>query len=361
MGGSFLTELGWDTDFEKVSQGLDRELTPGRVVMEFRGWWRALTNAGELLCRVSGTFLRNAVGQEDTPVIGDWTLLRPNEDGETGIIHLLLPRRTSLSRKAAATHTDVQVIAANIDTAFIIQGLDDNFNLRRLERYLIMVREGGVQPVIILNKSDLKEDNTAAMKAAQEVARGAPIILMSALTGNGLNAITEYIKPGRACCLLGSSGVGKSTLLNALLGKDTQKVQEVRAGDSRGRHTTSVRRLFRLPEGGLMVDTPGMRELQLWNTGEVDNTFSEIEELATRCHFNDCTHVHEPECAVLEAIENGELEPGRLISFRKLQAEGWQLDRTRKQQLSYKRRLEEKAIAKRRNELRRRRKPKKKK
>ena len=361
MNNDFLAELGWNDEFQIKHLELDPELTPGRIVMESRGWWRVLTEKGELLCRVSGTFFRNAVGQEDTPVVGDWALLRPNDDGETGIIHNLLPRSTSLSRKAADTRTGVQVIAANIETAFIIQGLDDNFNLRRLERYLIMVREGGVNPVILLNKADLNPDNSPALEETRNVAKDAAIVLLSALNRTGLEAVREYIRPGKACCLIGSSGVGKSTLINALLGEEAQKVQEVRAGDSKGRHTTTVRQLFRLPDGGLLIDTPGMRELQLWDSGDVEESFPEIEELAGGCRFNDCTHEHEPGCAVLEAVEKGNLEADRVASFRKLQSEGSQLDKTKKQQLAYKRRMEEKEIAKRRNELRRMRKPKKKK
>lgn len=353
----FLRSLGWDDTLETARREHDPALIPGRVAREARGFWWVQSPGGELLCRTKGVLIRDAAGQDDYPVVGDWVLVAPSPGDDTGTIHVLLPRRTRLARKAADTTTGLQVIAANIDIACILTGLDGNFSLRRLERFLLMVREGGVKPLILLNKTDLHADPLAAQGEAAAIAGDAPVLLLSALNREGLETLDPYLKPGVTLCLLGSSGVGKSTLLNALSGDALQKVTEVRAGDSKGRHTTTVRQLFRLPGGALLIDTPGMRELQVWESGDVEETFPDIEALATECRFSDCTHAHEPGCAVLAALESGEIDPGRVLGYQKLQEERLLLDKNRKRELTYKRRMEEKEIAKRRNELNR---PKKK-
>jgi ribosome biogenesis GTPase len=237
------------------------------------------------------------------------------------VIHGVLPRRTSISRKAAWLATEEQVLAANIDVVFLVAGLDGDLNLRRLERYLATVWNSGADPVVVLSKADLCDDVAGAVAAVEAIAAGVPIHVASGLTGEGVDGLRAYTTRNRTVALLGSSGVGKSTLINHLRGEDVQAVAAVRS-DGRGRHTTTTRELVRLPGGGLLLDTPGMRELQLWDVEEgFDTTFADIEELAGRCRFSDCGHNGEPGCAVEEALGNGTLDAQRYGSYRKLQRE----------------------------------------
>jgi ribosome biogenesis GTPase len=220
------------------------------------------------------------------------------------------------------------VVAANIDTVFVVQGLDDNFNLRRLERCLVMVHEGGAEPVVLLNKSDLLRDATAATLEAALVAGETPVVRLSAMTGDGLDQLGRWMRPGRTVAFIGSSGVGKSTLINRLFGEELQETNEVRERDSKGRHTTVRREMFHLGPHGIVIDTPGMREFHLWFAGEgLDAAFADIEQLASQCRFNDCTHGNEPECAVLAAVADGRLTAERLGNFRRLQEDLERLNR----------------------------------
>ncbi|MET0294820.1 MAG: ribosome small subunit-dependent GTPase A [Phenylobacterium sp.] len=322
-----LTSYGWSDalqhDFAPfAAQGL----APARVLVQQRGRYRLITEAGELAAECAGRLLADAPAG-GLPVAGDWVaaVLRPQEGAAT--IRHVLARRTAFVRKAAQVEAP-QVVAANIDVAFLACGLDEDFNLRRLERYLAAAWESGARPVVLLTKADLCADLPARIAEAEQVAIGAEVLALSAATGEGLEAVRAHLAPGVTAALLGMSGVGKSTLVNALAGEDRLATGAVREGDARGRHTTTHRELVPLPGGGLLLDTPGMRELGLWGAGEgVSHAFAEIEALAADCRFRDCHHEREPGCAVQAALASGDLPEARWRSYRKLQREQAHLDR----------------------------------
>ena len=318
-----LTDLGWNdrcaADFEALHLGAD--VAPGRVVIEFNYLYRVWTGEGELETTAAGRLKHRAERRSDMPVVGDWVAVR-RRGNEAGVIVAVLPRRSAFSRKTAGGVTDEQIVAANVDVAFVVMALDADFNMRRLERYLLLTRESGAVPVVLLTKPDLSDTVDAQRAQAASIAGAVPVHVLNPKMHIGLEQVTAYLPAGRTGALLGSSGVGKSTIINRLVGNEVQRTREVREHDSRGRHATSHRELIVLPNGGLIIDTPGMRELQLWDVGDaVRETFDDIEMLAATCHFTDCRHRDEPRCAVRAAIAEGRVAPGRLESYLKLQDE----------------------------------------
>ncbi len=303
-------------------------LVPGRVVVQRRGHYLVATEQGEVIARLSGRFVHEA-GEGEHPAVGDWVALAradPSSGPEGGtVIHAVLPRRTVFTRKAADSVQSVQVVAANVDVALLVAAMNGDFNARRLERYLASAWRSGAAPVVVLTKLDLAGDPAAARAVtvqAEAVALGVAVIAVSAMTGEGLDALRVFLKPGETSVLLGSSGAGKSTLVNALVGADVMCTGAIRESDARGRHTTTHRELLRLPGGALALDTPGMRELGLVDAEDgVGAAFEDIEALAAACRFADCGHTGEPGCAVRAALEAGTLDPGRWKSFRKLTRE----------------------------------------
>ena len=320
-----LQDLGFTdffaTAFEPYrSQGL----VPARVVAQM-GLLKVSTGEAEHYADLSGKLrheLKGPGGGSGYPAVGDWVALRPPAGDGRAVIHAVLPRRSKFSRKTAGHRTEEQVVAANVDTIFLVSGLDGDYNPRRIERYLTAAWDSGAQPVVVLNKLDRCDDPEACLLEVEAVALGVPVHRVSALTGESCEELTAYLGPGQTVGLLGSSGVGKSTLSNYLLGREAQKTADVREGDDRGRHTTTHRELFVTPTGGLLIDTPGLRELQLWEGDQqgIESSFADVEELAESCRFADCRHQGEPGCAV----EAG-LTPERLEGYRKLQRELHQL------------------------------------
>jgi ribosome biogenesis GTPase len=297
---------------------------PARVIAVHRDAFVVWTAEGERTAELSGRLRHRAGDEAERPAVGDWVGVRLSPGDGASLLQEVLPRRTHLARKVPGPLTAVQVVAANVDVVVIVAGLDGDYNPRRLERALVLAWDGGAQPVIALNKSDLlgPDELVATVRATQDVAPGVDVVAVSAATGEGLDGLERGLAPGRTAALIGSSGVGKSTLVNRLLGAERQRTNAVRTHDSRGRHTTTHRELLRLPSGVLLVDTPGLRELQLWAAPDaLEGTFADVDALAAACRFADCAHAGEPGCAVMAAATDGTLGPARLESYRKLQRE----------------------------------------
>jgi ribosome biogenesis GTPase len=317
-----LERLGWNDEIARAFEDhTESGLTPGRVTVQHRGAWQVVTEQAEQLVELTGR-LHHEAGPGDLPVVGDWVAVRD------GLIDAVLPRESKFSRKTPWTEVAEQVLVANVDVAFLVMGLDErDFNVRRLERYLTTAWEGGATPVIVLNKVDLTDDLDGRIAKTETVAFGVPIHAVSARTGDGVEDLRRHLAGGRTAVLLGSSGVGKSSIINHLLGDERFKTADVRS-DGRGRHTTSHRELVPVPGGGVIIDTPGLRELQLWETDEgLDQAFVDVADLIASCRFSDCEHRTEPGCAVKAALADGSLSRERWESYQKLQRELARLER----------------------------------
>lgn len=323
-----LSTLGWDAGWaDAFAPYAAAGLVPARVTIEYNHIFRLHTAEGEIKAQHAGRLLHEASGRHMLAAVGDWVAVDVRRQERAGTIEAILPRRSQFSRKVAGEATEEQVVAANIDVVFLVMGLDHDYNLRRLERYLLLARESGATPAVLLTKADLVEDVPARLAEVASAAPGVAVFAVNALAGTGLDPVAALLAPGRTATLLGSSGAGKSTIINALAGAEVMKTQAVRTHDSRGRHTTRHRQLIVLPGHGLIIDTPGMRELQLWDvTRTMRDTFDDIETLAPLCHFTDCRHRDEPRCAVRQAVADGRLAAARLESYHKLQAEQRGLD-----------------------------------
>jgi len=339
-----LEELGWSPFF---AAGFERLAEPGclpaRVAVQMiSGKYLLYCDDGEIQGEIAGRLQYLATGPQDLPAVGDWVAVRIVPSERRAVIVDLLPRRTKFSRRAAGKRPEEQVVAANVDVVFLVQALDSTLNLRRLERYLVVTSDSGARPVVLLNKSDLCGKLDEVRAAVERVAAGAPMHVLAARHGLGVDALHEYLAAGVTGAVLGPSGVGKSTIINKLLGIEYFPTQEVREFDDKGRHTTTRRELVILPDGGLLIDTPGMRELQLpGGTDGLEAAFEDVETLTLECKFRDCRHEEEPGCVVRQALEDGRLQPERFESYRKLLREIAFLERSgnRTEQMLYKDRV----------------------
>lgn len=312
-----LENLGWHEFFEqqwRAKQGGD--LIRARISEENRGLYKIISESGECWAELRGKLRHAANSREMLPAVGDWVLVCKND--VRAQIEFVFARRSKFARKIAGRKSEEQIVAANVDTVLLVSSLNREFNARRIERYLALACESGARPLIVLNKSDLCANVSEVRVKAEEVAMGVRIVVTSVVTGEGIDELRELVRARGTTALLGSSGVGKSSLANAILGKEIQATNEIRENDDRGRHTTTSRQLLMVPGGGVLLDTPGMRELQLWDASEgISQTFADVAELAQRCKFRDCTHRSEPDCAVRECMDEG-----RLANYHKLQREG---------------------------------------
>jgi ribosome biogenesis GTPase len=319
-----LLSLGWnDALAQAFAPFAADELVPARVSVAYGATFRVITAEGDYLADITGRMRHEAQGRRDLPAVGDWVAVKPTTiAGGRATIQGILPRTSIFSRKAAGTDTTEQILATNVDTALLMTAFDQDLNLRRIERYLALTWESGAAPVILVNKSDLSDEVETLRAEVDRIALGVPVLAISAKQNEGLDALAPYLIPGRTLVVLGSSGVGKSTLINRLMGEEHFKTREVRDDDHRGRHTTTHRELVVLPSGAILIDTPGMRELQLWSADAgMAGAFDDIAALAADCYFADCQHATEPKCAVKQAVERGEMPADRLANFHKLQAE----------------------------------------
>lgn len=319
-----LTQLGWNHFFQQQLVEEDPSHKPARVVRQDMNQYHLLSDEGRLTGVIPGRVRQAALSKADLPTVGDWVTYSPIEGGEAGSVQIekCLERKSKFSRKEAGEVVDEQIVASNIDTVFIVSGLDDDFNPNRIERYLLLSWDSGAIPVIVLNKADLCDKLEERLVELESIAMDAPIHVMSAIDKEGTESLLDYVKPGTTCAFMGSSGVGKSTLINLLLGYERFETGAVREDDGKGRHTTTFRELVLTESGAMIIDTPGMREIQVWaDSAALSQTFDDIEEIALQCKFNDCQHDQEPGCAITRAVSDGTLDSERLERYEKLKRE----------------------------------------
>ena len=323
-----LQTLGWsDERTEQFEPYLTQGFVPGRIAVQHRGVFVVGTEHGDLRAEVAGRLAHEAASPAELPAVGDWVALAPRPDEGAATIHAVLPRRTAFSRKTAWHAVEEQVLAANVDDVLLVMSLNEDFNPRRLERYLTLGWESGARPAVVLTKADLHDAPELAVLEVEAIAYGVPVHAVSVVTGEGLDALRAHVRPGCTLVFLGSSGVGKSTLVNTLAGAELLATNDLRA-DGRGRHTTTHRELVVLPEGGIVIDTPGLRELQLWEASDgLEEAFDDVASLALECRFADCSHSVEPGCAIRAALAAGTLPHERWESYVKLQRELAHLER----------------------------------
>ena len=318
-----MQELGWDSWFENIyNNDSNREkLLPARITAEYAGCYGAESIRGSLLLSLSGKLRHKSASSKEIPVVGDWVLVSKKLFADKLPIIRILPRKTLIARKAAGKANLMQPIAANADYVFIVQGLDANYNIKRLDRYLTAVKNTGVKPVIILNKADLCHECQSRKKETEAAAGGGPVLVLDSISHKGYDSLAPYIMAGKTIAFIGSSGVGKSTIINEL-GAEKQKTGPVKAKDGKGMHTTTTRRLLKLKNGALLVDTPGMKEFAAWDASDgFSENFADIENIALKCKFTNCKHITEPECAVKEAVRQGIISASRLENYIKLKEE----------------------------------------